>query len=486
MIQRISNLFLGKNTLVNKKNTQRPSFTATEQIESVSKIPMPTLLAYMNGKTNSNLTVSYSNFSILNIPQLHKEKALDSINDLNKRVSEPHKTGQVLNWINILPKEQLARLDDIYKLAESAKQNGGKKLGIIGIGGSKHTIENMLSLNKLTDNVEFLSAVDPDSMEHFTKKLGDLKDVTIMVASKSGTTLEPSIGYDFVEKIFVEYFKNDFLKQGFNEEEALQKAQAESAKHFICITDKDATKSKLRQIANEKGYQCGIIHDECGGRFGAFDDHTLTALAWCGLPKDEMKKMLESSLKAQKKFLSSDLTENTAMQRALFNTKCVLEGKLNQHDYYFGDSFQGTRYWNTQMKKESHKSLYKVSADLIGPEFLHNSTESDLDSGDKTSFYTFTKLKNDRSEKFKSYNALIDGAYIAYSQRHPVSVIELNNLSLEAIGEFVELKHFETLYTGMLLRALKNGETSIPDVLPEVIQPNVGIYKAEVNKILGK
>ncbi len=35
-------------------------------------------------------------------------------------------------------------------------------------------------------------------------------------------------------------------------------------------------KSKLRQIAEENGYKCGIIHDDCGGRFGAFDDHSLS------------------------------------------------------------------------------------------------------------------------------------------------------------------------------------------------------------------
>ena len=30
-----------------------------------------------------------------------------------------------------------------------------------------------------------------------------------MVASKSGTTLEPSTGYDYVEKVFVEKLKNE-------------------------------------------------------------------------------------------------------------------------------------------------------------------------------------------------------------------------------------------------------------------------------------
>lgn len=466
-----------------KQQKSFTSFSQHIQPNPLVKIPVPTLLAYLNNinKTDSTLLVTYS-VPIEQLKLKYSDIAKSNIQNLKTRAGQK---GQVLNWIEKLPTEQLLRLDEIYSLALQAKLNGAKKLGVIGIGGSKHTIENMLSLNGYLDDVAFLSAVDPASMDKFIEKLGDIKDVTIMVASKSGTTLEPSTGYDYVEKAFVEKFKNEYLKRGYCEQDALRMANKEACKHFICITDKDASKSKLRQIANEKGYACGVIHDDCGGRFGAFDDHTLVALAWCGMKKDDMKEMLESSLKSQKRFLSEDLGKNTAMQRAIFNTDCILNGKFNQHDYYFGDNFAGTTLWNTQMKKESHKSLYKVSADLLGPEFLHNSTESDLDSGNKTSFYTFNKLANDKSEKFRSYNALVDGSYKSYSERHPVSTIELKDLSPKSLGEFVELKHFEALYTGMLLRNLNEGEGFVqPDVLPEVVQPSVGIYKKEVQKIL--
>jgi hypothetical protein len=190
-------------------------------------------------------------------------------------------------------------------------------------------------------------------------------------------------------------------------------------------------------------------------------------------------------LETKKPPKTPNINENIALQRAIFNTDCALNGKVNQHDYYFGDYFEGTKLWNTQLKKESHKSLYRVSGDLLGPEFLHNSTESDLDNSNNTSFYSFYKVKNDRSSSYKAHNALIDGSTKSYSQRHPLSVIELANLSPKTIGEFVELKHFETIYTGMLLRALKATNIDAKcDVLPEVVQPNVSIYKKEVNKIL--
>lgn len=439
-----------------KSETKTPVNNIQEP--ALQPVKTPTLLAYMTGiSADSNVDVKF--FNTLNLNEMTQKYGLQARNAASELAQRAGKQGQVLNWIEILPQIQLQRLDEIYALADFLKQNGSEKLGIIGIGGSKHTIENLLSLSGLSDKAVFLSAVDPDSISDFVKKLGDTKNAAVLVASKSGTTLEPSVGFEAVRKILGKDFTN-----------------------YACITDKDETKSKLRALANEKGYKCGVIHDECGGRFGAFDDHTLTALAYCGMPKEDMKRMLEASLKAQKKFLNPDITKNHALQRAVFNTDSVLKGRQNQYDYYFSVRFNGTLLWNTQMKKESHKSLYNVSGDLIGPAFLHNSTEADLDKGNKTAFYTFNTIKNSAAQEYKAYNALVNGSLKAYSDRHPVSVIELKDFSPESIGEFVELKHFEAMYTGMLLRNAKNIETK--DVLPEVTQPNVSIYKDEVKKIL--
>ena len=462
------------------KAEKRENPAQTSQKEQIP-VPMPTMLAYMLYRTQNASAVNVKFYNAPTITELaakYDKIARQDISELAKRAGQ---SGQVLNWIGVLSAEQLNRIDEIYNLAESMKKDGKKKLGIIGIGGSKHTIENLLGLTGKNDNIVFLSAVDPQSMDKFISKLGDLENASIMVASKSGTTLEPSTGYVYVEKKFIEKFKKDYIQAGMSENDAQKAAEKETAKHFTAITDKNPDSSTLRKIAGEKGYKTGIIHDDCGGRFGAFDDHALVALAWAGMEKEDMKKMLTSAQNAQKKFLSSNISQNFAAQRALFNANCIINGQTNQYDYYFGDSFEGTKLWNTQMKKESHKSLYKA-ADLIGPEFLHNSAESDLDSGNTTSFYTFNIIKNDGSAEYKPYNALISGSLKAYSKNHPVSLIELKDLSPETIGEFIELKHFEAMYTGMFLRSLK-GEKH-PQILPEVEQPNVKIYKDEVESIL--
>ena len=484
MINNISIQYTKPNyPIYNPKNQQNEVNFRNKNCTKTQPISSANLLAYIaHFKKTPFLEVEFYNTpSSSELEKKYGKLMQEEIKDLNTRAG---KAGQILNWIEILPKTQLQRLDAIYKIAGDLKQHGSKKLGIIGIGGSKHTIENLLSLNNLQDNVVFLSAVDPTGIDNFIKSLGNLDDACIMIASKSGTTLETATGYEFVYKKFLDEYTKSYINKGYTPNAAESYAKTQIANHFICVTDENPQKSALKKIAKEKNYKCGIIHDDCGGRFGAFDDHSLIALAYCGFPKSKMKQMLESVITAQKKYLNPDLKTNLAAQRAMFNADSVINGKTEQTDYYFGHELNGCLLWNTQLKKESHKSLYKQAGDLMGPEFLHNSAESDLDSKNNKSFYTFNLIQSDKTQDFTAYNALINGALKAYSNQHPVSVIRLKDLSPESIAQFIELKHFETIYTGMLLRRLRC-ETST-DVLPEVEQPNVKIYKKEVEKILNQ
>lgn len=60
---------------------------------------------------------------------------------------------------------------------------------------------------------------------------------------------------------------------------------------------------------------------------------------------------------------------------------------------------------------------------------------------------------------------------------HPVSIVEINGFDLKTLAQLIELKHFETLYTGNILRRKENDVTSMDVAMPEVLQPNVEIYK---------
>ena len=387
------------------------------------------------------------------------ELAKKAVEDIKSRAG---KSGQFLNWIEVLPKIQLENLDNLYDMAMKAKADKYTDLAILGIGGSRHTTENITTMLGIDKHVHFFSSVVPESFDRFIKKL-DLDKTLFLVVSKSGGTLETTVGYENAKKAVKAHNPN-----------------ANIAQQFVAMTDKNSEKSALRRIVDSGEIKLsGFVHDDVGGRFSIFDDATIFTLFFLGVSKAEVEEMLEAVLSAQKEFLTPNLDENEALQLAKFNVKAKNLGKNKHFVEYFGDEFFGTTLWEKQLKNESLKA--RISTDTnVGPGYLHYNAEADLDPENNDSFFTFTYVKTDD----KVMNAVMTGVISAYSAQHPVAKIVLEDLSMKSIARFIELKHFETLYTGYILRALKNNVTPSDIALEEVLQPNVEIYKKEVKKAM--
>lgn len=386
--------------------------------------------------------------------------AAEAVKEVKQRAG---KAGQFLNWIKVLPENQLKNLDNLFDMAKKAKDGGFEELAILGIGGSRHTTESMMTLLGIK-NVHFFSSVDPVSFKRFIEPL-NLAKTKFMVVSKSGGTMETTTAYNKVDEILRHTFKTDNV-----------------ADRFVAMTDVSPEKSKLRKIVDEgKISLSGYVHDDVGGRFSIFDDATIFALAFAGVAKEDVKKMLEASLAAQNAFLSENVADNLALQLATFNVNAYKDGKRKHFVEYFSDAFMGTTLWEKQLKNESLKA--RISTDTnVGPGYLHYNAEADLDEDNKDSFFTFVNYENDD----KVTNAILEGVIAAYSAQHPVSRIILDDLTLESIAQFVELKHFETIYTGNILRRELGLLTSMETAMPEVLQPNVEKYKSEVRKAMAK
>ncbi len=405
-------------------------------------------------KTNVSVNFSQSvDFS------KYDELAAKTIEDIQSRAG---KSGQFLNWINELQNIQLNNINALYELCQNAKKGGYTDLAILGIGGSRHTTESMVKMLGCDKNIHFYSSVDPISFKRFSDGL-NLDKTMFLVVSKSGGTLETTTAYNSAKALMQKYLnKNDVSER------------------FIGMTDASSEKSKLRRLVEAGELSgSGFVHDDVGGRFSILDDATLFTLFWAGYSKEEVSALLKSSLEAQKIYMSKDINSNPAMKMAIFNVEAKANGKNRHFVEYFGDAFMGTTLWEKQLKNESLKA--RISTDTnVGPGYLHYNAEADLDVNNKDSFFTFVYVKTDD----KTTNAVLSGVVNAYSNMHPVSVIEIDNLDLTTIAQFIELKHFETLYTGNLLRRKENNVTSLSEALPEVLQPNVEIYKKEVKKAL--
>ena len=389
----------------------------------------------------------------------YKTLAKEAVDDINSRAG---KKGQFLNWINFLPQNQIDNIDTIYELSKKAKNAGLSELAILGIGGSRHTTESIVKMFGIDKNIHFYSSVDPVSFKRFSDSL-NLDKTLFLVVSKSGGTLETTTAYNAAKELMQKYLNKEDVSE-----------------RFYAMTDASSEKSALRRLVDKGELSAsGFVHDDVGGRFSIFDDATIFTLFFAGFSKERVIELLNASLNAQKIYLNDDINSNPALQLAAFNVQSKLSGKNKHFVEYFGDAFIGTTLWEKQLKNESLKS--RISTDTnVGPGYLHYNAEADLDSENKDSFFTFVYVKTTD----KTTNAVLSGVISAYSNMHPVSIIEIKDYDTVSIAEFIELKHFETLYTGNMLRRKLGILTPENEALQEVLQPNVEIYKKEVKKAL--
>ena len=396
-------------------------------------------------------------------------KTAQFVKEFSSRANQP---GKFLNWVD-LPKLQLTRLDEIYSLAEKLKsQTGAEKLSVLGIGGSKHTVEHMLGINGLNisgDKIEFYSDVDSISLARFLSKLNnDVLSSNYLIASKSGSTFETKDGFLRIQKMLEEAY----MAKGQSSEEA----QKSAAKHLIAVTDKNAEKSELRRTSNENGWLGDLyIHDDVGGRFSAFDDHALFTLAYAGMKKEDMASMLKSAQEISSLSLSDDLEMNDALKEGIFWADAKLSGIEASVHQYMGSMFENTVYWHAQMQNESVKDTLKQIAKV--PDAMHHSAEAHFNPANKLVFALTVPVDNGVcSENAEAYIGALTKSYESTGAFFK-EYVETSKLGLTpaAAGAVTQLRAFATVYQEIVEAVMQNKE--LPEVLDSVLQPHVEFYK---------
>lgn len=399
----------------------------------------------------------------------YTSKVSEFVNEFSSRAN---KQGQFLNWVD-LPSKQAQRIDDIYSMVSALKNaTGAKTLSVMGIGGSKHTVEHMLSINGWNINrtdIEFYSDIDSSSWERFLYRLGgDVTSSNYLIASKSGSTFETKDGFLRILNRLIEAYKS----QGKSEDEAKVLAN----KHFIAVTDANAEKSELRRTSNENNWIGDLfIHDDVGGRFSAFDDHALFTLAYAGMRKEDMLTMLNSAQTVSGESLSADLEINDALKEGIFWADAKSKGIDASVHQYMGAIFENTVYWHAQMQNESVKDTLKQVAKV--PDAMHHSAEAHFNPANKLVFaLTVPVDKGECKENSESY---IDALTKSYSVTGSLFVerVETKGMGLtpEAAGRLTQLRAFATVYQEIVTRIM-NG-SGFPEVLDSVLQPHVEFYK---------
>jgi transaldolase/glucose-6-phosphate isomerase len=178
-----------------------------------------------------------------------------------------------LGWLWITEIQLGTHLRRLQRFAEEVREERYSDALLLGMGGSSlcpEVLKVTFGKTKGCPELHVLDSTDPAQVKTFEDKV-DLEKTLFIVASKSGTTLEPNI--------FMQYFF----------ERVRQRLGADHAGlRFVAITDPD---SKLEQIAGRSGFS-HVFHGmpSIGGRYSALSNFGMVPAAAMGL---DLKRLLE-------------------------------------------------------------------------------------------------------------------------------------------------------------------------------------------------
>ncbi|MGA9069481.1 MAG: bifunctional transaldolase/phosoglucose isomerase [Terracidiphilus sp.] len=182
-----------------------------------------------------------------------------------------------LGWIDIVERQQKELLN-YAALGGEIEAADFETILLLGMGGSSLCPE-VLSLTfgqrPGFPALRIVDSTDPEQVWTARNEV-NLANTLVVVASKSGSTLEPNV-----------------LKQFFFNEMKNAVGADEAGSHFVAITDPG---SKMEQVAKEDGFRYIFYGDpSIGGRFSALSPFGVVAATLAGL---NTEKLLDEAAKA--------------------------------------------------------------------------------------------------------------------------------------------------------------------------------------------
>jgi glucose-6-phosphate isomerase len=170
-----------------------------------------------------------------------------------------------LGWIDIVERQQ-RDLAAFAELAAEVRSAGFKSALLLGMGGSSlcpEVLAETFGQQPGFPALHIVDSTDPAQVKAARDKI-NLAEAVVIVASKSGSTLEPNI-----------------LKQFFFAEMEKAVGRGKAGDRFIAITDPG---SKMEQVAKADGFRRIFYGDpEIGGRYSALSNFGVIAATVAGL-----------------------------------------------------------------------------------------------------------------------------------------------------------------------------------------------------------
>lgn len=233
-----------------------------------------------------------------------------------------------LGWVNLASEFHEIK-DTLQALFEESLNHDIKSVVLLGMGGS--SLAAKVLRDTLPSRDVKLYVVDTTSPKNIARliELLDFKHTLFIVASKSGTTLEPLILSD----LFHEY--------------AEEKLGYKPSEHFIAITDEG---TPLHQSAIAHNWRhVALARSTVGGRFSALSLYGLVPSALIGI---DFERVVESAALMESRCRFEEVATNPAAQLACFLSSAALGGK-NQLMLLFSERYKSFGLWLEQLIAES-------------------------------------------------------------------------------------------------------------------------------------
>ena len=239
------------------------------------------MLSSMNYSLPELLEVAFT----AKLAALESERLVERIWAKDASVWTDNDEAKWLGWLTVA-EDELSNLDKYRSLKDDIERAGFTNILLMGMGGSSLCPEVLaVTFGKTTFHI--LDSTVPSQVKAVQGKL-DLTKTLFIVASKSGSTLEPNC-----------------FKQYFFDRVSNIVGRESAGKQFIAITDPG---SKMEQAEEADGFR-NIIHGkpDVGGRFSALSGFGITAAAVMGL---DVERLLRCSIEMSETCRNERIAEN--------------------------------------------------------------------------------------------------------------------------------------------------------------------------------
>ncbi len=203
--------------------------------------------------------------------------------------------SQWMGWLDIVERQQKC-LVEFRALAQDIQTGGFQYALLLGMGGSSlcpEVLAETFGQQEGFPRLSILDSTDPAQVRTAEQSV-DLKRTVIIVASKSGSTLEPNA----LKQYFMARMK--------------EAVGAEAGKHFITVTDPG---SHMEEVAKADGFRHIFFGDpQIGGRYSALSNFGIVPAAVMGL---EVEKLLAKAKTAVDACHATEVKKNPGVQLGL-------------------------------------------------------------------------------------------------------------------------------------------------------------------------